>query len=75
MAKNIYEIFKSNPDLLETPEVKELVKEFSTQFKSLQKQKQDYWNEVTDILMRTDFYVIDGLPSDVAIKILIDKSF
>jgi hypothetical protein len=75
MAKNIHEIFKSNPDLLETTEVKELVKEFSNQFKSLQKQRHDYWNEVTDVLMRTDFYVINGLSSDEAIKLLIDKSF
>ena len=75
MAKNIHEIFKSNPDLLETPEVKELVKEFSNQFKSLQKQRHDYWNDVTDVLMRTEFYVIKGLPSDKAVQILIDKSF
>ena len=56
MAKNIHEIFKTNPDLLETPEVQEMVK-------------------VTDVLLNTDFYVIKGLSSDEAIKLLIDKSF
>ena len=75
MAKNIHEIFKTNPDLLETPEVQEMVKEFRNQFISLQKQKHDYWSEVTDVLLNTDFYVIKGISSDEAIKLLIDKSF
>ena len=75
MAKNIQEIFKSRPDLLETTEVKELVSEFSKQFKNIQKAKHDYWSEVTDVLMCTEFYVIDGLPSNEAIKLLISKSF
>ena len=75
MAKNIHEIFKSNPDLLETPEVKELVSEFSKQFKSLQESKHKYWDEVTSVLMHTQFYVIDGYTSDEAIELLIEKSF
>lgn len=75
MAKNIHEIFKSNPDLLETPEVKELVSEFSNQFSNLRKQKHDYWNEVTNVLMRTQFYDINGYTSDKAIELLIEKSF
>lgn len=75
MAKNIHEIFKNRPDLLETKEVKELVKEFSKQFRDLQVKKHNYWDGVTDILMRTNFYVIDGITSDKAIQLLIDKSF
>lgn len=75
MAKTIEEIFKSNPDLLETNEVKELINQFKTQFNKLKKAKHDYWDEVTDILMRTEFYIKDGLTCEQAVELLIKKSF
>ncbi len=60
--KTITEIFKTNPELLDAPEVKELVEQFSIQFKNLQDQKDDFWNNVTDITMNSEFYVINGTP-------------
>lgn len=75
MAKTIEEIFKSKPELLETNEVKELIDQFKEQFNNIKKQKHQYWDEVTDILMRTEFYVKDGLSCEQAIELLIKKSF
>jgi hypothetical protein len=75
MAKHISDIFKDNPKLLKTKEVIELTEQFKIQFRNLQDDKHRYWDEVTQILLNTDYYVIDGLSSDEAIQLLIDKSF
>ena len=75
MAKHITDIFKNNSELLENKEVKELIKQFKIQFYSLKKEKDNYKDKVTDILMSTDFFVINGLKSDDAIKKLLEISF
>lgn len=68
--KTITEIFKTNPTLLETKEVKELVEQFKKQFQANKMKHYNYWNKVTELTMNSELFVIKGIPcKDVVEKI------
>lgn len=68
--KTLTEIFSTNPELLETKEVKELIEQFRTQFRYSLNKHENYWNKVTDLTMNSDLFVINGMPcKDVVSKI------
>ena len=58
--KTIVEIFETNPDLLETKEVKELIKQFKYQFDSIKFRQYKYWNKVTDLIMHSELFLKEG---------------
>ena len=59
--KNIKEIFETNPELLETKEVKELIEQFHFQFKKLKGLQFKNWDEITTLTMNSDLFVKDGM--------------
>ncbi len=75
MAKNINEIFATNKQLLDTPEVKELVAQFKEQFNLMKITKAQYWQAVTDITMNSELFVINGTPCKDAIEEINKISF
>ena len=58
--KTIQEIFETNPQLLETKEVKELVEQFKIQFKANQLRYYKLWDAITDITLNSELFVIKG---------------
>jgi hypothetical protein len=58
--KTLHEIFKTNPGLLEEPEVKEMVEQFRIQFQKLKNDKDEFWDKVTEITMNSELFVIQG---------------
>jgi hypothetical protein len=58
--KTLHEIFKTNPGLLEEPEVKEMVEQFRIQFQKLKNDKYEFWDKVTEITMNSELFVIQG---------------
>ena len=66
--KTIKEIFASNPSLLETEEVKELVDQFKIQFKAIKETQSSFWNQVTSLTMNSECFVINGIPCKEVIK-------
>jgi 5-methylcytosine-specific restriction endonuclease McrBC GTP-binding regulatory subunit McrB len=73
--KTIGEIFKNRPELLEEPEVKELVEQFKFQFNTIKKRKMDYWDKVTKLTMNSEFFVIDGTSCKDTVAAIHDLSF
>jgi hypothetical protein len=73
--KTINEIFESNPDLLKTKEVQELVEQFKIQFELNKNKHWNYWNKVTELTMNSECFVIDGIPAKTVIKRIQDLSF
>jgi len=59
--KTIVEIFESNPSLLETKEVKELVEQFKIQFQANKMKYYNYWNAVTELTINSELFVIKGM--------------
>jgi len=58
--KTITEIFATNPDLLNQPEVKELVEQFYIQFEAMKRKHMDYWDKVTTLTMSSELFVTKG---------------
>lgn len=73
--KTIGEIFKDRPELLEEPEVKELVEQFKYQFNIIKKRKMDYWDKVTELTMNSEFFVIEGTSCHDTVAAIHDLSF
>lgn len=73
--KTIHEIFKTNPDLMEEPEVKELINEFSSQFKKLKSSKYRYWDFVTDLTIHSELFLKDGIPCKDVVEKIHNASF
>jgi len=68
--KTIVEIFETNPSLLETKEVKELVEQFREQFQANKMKHYNYWDKVTELTMNSELFVIKGMScKDVVDKI------
>lgn len=59
--KTIDDIFKNKPELLEEPEVKELIEQFRIQFMSIKHKHTNYWDKVTSLTMNSEFFVKEGL--------------
>jgi len=60
--KTVSEIFATNPDLLETKEVKELCEQFAYQMQQMRKREINVTNKVSDLIMRSEYFVKDGTP-------------
>lgn len=73
--KTINEIFATNPELLNTPEVKELVAQFKIQFDYYKDRYNNYWNAVTTQTMSSEMFVIDGKPCKEALEKINQISF
>lgn len=73
--KTIEEIFASNPSLLETKEVKELVDQFKIQFKAIKETQSSFWNQVTSLTMNSECFVINGIPCEEVIQQINDLAF
>ena len=73
--KTLTEIFESNPSLLETKEVKELVSQFKIQFDSIKGSKMSFWDKVTTLTMNSELFVIKGMPCKVVIEKINDLAF
>lgn len=73
--KTIKEIFETNEALLNEPEVKELIEQFRIQFNKLKEAKYNYWDEVTNITLNSELFVIDGINCKEAISKIHDLSF
>jgi len=58
--KTVTEIFATNPDLLNQPEVKELVEQFYIQFEAMKRKHMDYWDKVTTLTMSSELFFIEG---------------
>lgn len=66
--KTIKEIFETNPSLLEEKEVKELIEQFSIQFKKIRDMHYNNLDKITDITMHSEFFLKDGIPAKEAIE-------
>lgn len=73
--KTINEIFKNKPELLEEPEVKELVEQFKYQFNQIKTKHQNYIDRVTTLTMNSDCFVINGMPCPDVVEKINDLSF
>lgn len=73
--KTIKEIFSTNPELMNAPEVVELTEQFRKQFEKIKQEKQAYWDKVTDISMNSELFVIKGTPCKLALERIINISF
>lgn len=73
--KTLPEIFKDNPQLLETEEVKELVVQFQKQFSAIKEAKHQFWMKVTELTLHSECYVIDGLKCKDVIEKINDLAF
>ena len=73
--KTIQEVFKNNPQLLEEPEVKELISEFRSQYMNLKNAKLDFWDKVTDLTMHSNLFLIDGLTCENVVEKIHDLAF
>ena len=73
--KTIHEIFETNPELLETKEVKELVMQFKIQFDAIKKKHLNYWDKVTQLTMNSDYFVIKGMPCREVVEHIQNISF
>ena len=73
--KNIKEIFESNPDILETKEVKELIEQFHFQFKAIQKKQRNYFDKVTDVVFNSELFLKDGISCKKCIEKIAEISF
>lgn len=73
--KTLSEIFQSNPSLLETKEVKELVSQFKIQFDSIKGSKMSFWDKVTTLTMNSELFVIKGMPCKEVIEKINDLAF
>lgn len=75
IMKTIKEIFESNPSLLDTKEVKELVEQFKIQFEAIKEAKSSFWNQVTTLTMNSDLFVIEGMPCNEVVEKINDLAF
>jgi hypothetical protein len=73
--KTITEIFSSNPELLETKEVKELIEQFRVQFLSKKLNHHAYWNKITTLTMNSELFVINGTPCKQIVEDIHNLSF
>ena len=73
--KTINEMFKNKPELLEEPEVKELVEQFKYQFNQIKTKYQNYVDRVTTLTMNSDCFVINGMPCADVVEKINDLSF
>ena len=73
--KTIDEIFKNRPELLEEPEVKELIEQFRFQFNTIKKRKMKFWDKVTELTMNSEFFVIEGVSCRDTAAAIHDLSF
>jgi hypothetical protein len=73
--KTITEIFETNPSLLETKEVKELIEQLGEQFQANKMKHCNYWNKVTELTMNSELFVIKGIPCKTVIEKIQNLSF
>lgn len=73
--RTIKEIFANNHELLESPEVKELINEFHIQFKANTDRYTDYWQKVTDLTMNSEYFVLNGIDCKKAVEEIHKLSF
>lgn len=73
--KTLAEIFETNPQLLETKEVKELVNQFAIQFNANKLKHYRYWDKVTELTMNSEFFVINGTPCKDVVERIHNLSF
>jgi hypothetical protein len=73
--KTIAEIFETNPSLLETNEVKELVEQFREQFQANKMKHYNYWNKVTELTMNSELFVIKGISCREVVEKIQNISF
>ena len=73
--KTIAEIFETNPELLETKEVQELVSQFKIQFEANKMRHFRYWDKVTMLTMNSELFVIKGMPCREVVEQIQNISF
>mgnify|MGYP001766080884 CR=1 FL=1 len=73
--KTITQIFETNPTLLETKEVKELVEQFREQFHANKMKHYNYWNKVTDLTGSSELFVINGISCKEVVEKIQNLSF
>lgn len=73
--KTVWEIFKDNPELLETKEVKELCDQFKIQMDAIKRKHLNYWDKVTQLTMNSDYFVIKGMPCREVVEKIQNLSF
>jgi putative heme iron utilization protein len=71
--KTIQEIFATNPSLLETKEVKEMLQQSRAMMQSIADKHNNFRHEVSEILFESEVFIIDGRPSNEVINDLLDK--
>ena len=73
--KTLNEIFKTNKELLNEPEVKELIEQFGIQFQHNKMKYENYWRKVTDLTMNSELFVIKGLSAEYVVSEIHELSF
>ena len=73
--KTINEIFETNPSLLETKEVQELIEQFRIQFEAAKRGRWVFWDKVTSLTMNSELFVLYGMPCREVVKKINELSF
>lgn len=60
---------------MDEPEVKELINEFSSQFKMLKSGKYKYWDFVTNLTLHSELFLKDGMSCKDVVEKIHNASF
>jgi len=73
--KTLNEIFETNKELLNEPEVKELIEQFGMQFQHNVLKYENYWQKITDLTMNSELFVLKGMSTKDVVSKIYELSF